>query len=218
MSQPFLDRRDAGRALAQQLLRLRGRSDVVVLALPRGGVPVGYEVALALDAPLEAFAVRKLGVPNHEELALGAIGSGDAIVLNDDVVEGLGISSDRIAAVVERERRELERRERLYRDGRPFPELEGKTIVLVDDGLATGASMLVAVRALRQRRPAAIVVAVPVAPAETCATLRAYADDVVVTTVPRFFGGVGAWYENFGQVSDDEVRTLLNQAALRPAS
>jgi len=212
---PFRDRREAGRLLADALLRFAGRHDVVVLALPRGGVPVAYEVALAIDAPLDVFTVRKLGVPHHEELAMGAIGSGGAYTLNYDVIDALHISQQEVAQVAERERRELERRERLYRDHRPFPKVEGNTVVLIDDGLATGASMLVAVAALRRQKPARIVVAVPVAPRETCAVLRDHADDMICYLTPERFGGVGAWYVDFSQTSDAEVRKLLNRAGLR---
>ena len=217
-SRPFSDRRRAGRLLAPLLGRFAGRHDVVVLALPRGGVPVAYEIARELSAPLDAFTVRKLGVPGQEELAMGAIASGGTYVLNEPVIEALGISHAEIVAIAQRERQELERREHLYRDHRPFPHLEGKTVILVDDGLATGASMLVAVGALRHKQPASIVVAVPVASAEACSMLRGHADEVVCYNTPRHFGGVGSWYEDFSQVSDDEVRTLLNAAALRRVS
>jgi putative phosphoribosyl transferase len=214
----FRDRREAGRLLAPLLRQYANRRDVIVLALPRGGVPVAYEVAMALGAPLDVFTVRKLGVPGHEELAMGALGSGGAYVLNYDVVDALHISHREVVRVVERERQELERRERLYRDSRPYPELENKTVILVDDGLATGASMLVAVNALRRMHPAKIIVAVPVAPPETCEMLREHADDAICYETPEPFGGVGAWYEDFSQVTDDEVRALLNQASLRRAS
>ena len=214
----FRDRRQAGRLLAASLRRHSGVPEVLVLALPRGGVPVGYEVALALGAPLDVFGVRKLGVPRCEEYAMGAIGSGGAYVLNEGAIEALHISQAEVARVAECESRELERRERLYRGSRPYPQLEGKTVILVDDGLATGASMLVAVNALRQKRPAKIVVAIPVAPAFTCAMLRRRADDVVCTFTPERFGGVGAWYDDFSQVTDEEVRALLQQASLRHAS
>lgn len=210
---PFDDRRDAGRALALLLHDYAARDDVVVLALPRGGVPVAYEIARALRVPLDVFAVRKLGVPGQEELAMGAIGTGGADVLNYDVIDALRISHGEVARVAERERRELERRERLYRDSRPYPQIEGKTVLLVDDGVATGASMLVAVQALRQKHPDRIVVAVPVAPAPTCAMLRRHADAVICARTPVPFGGVGNWYVDFTQVSDDDVRRLLASAA-----
>lgn len=215
---PFRNRREAGRLLAARLSAFARRRDVIVLALPRGGVPVAYEVAIALAVPLDVFTVRKLGVPGHEELAMGAIASGGTYLLNSDVIEALGISRAEVLAVAERERRELERREHLYRDGHPAPNLEGKTVILIDDGLATGASMLVALDALRQKRPSAIVVAVPVAPPETCAALHAHADEVVCYETPEPFFGVGAWYQDFSQVTDAEVRTLLNEASLRSAS
>lgn len=181
----FVDRREAGRSLAALMRRFAGRRDVVVLGLPRGGVPVAYEVAAALGAPLDIFTVRKLGVPEHEELAMGAIGSGGAFVLNPDVIDALRIPYGAVVRVAERERKELERRERLYRDHRAFPELTGKTVILVDDGLATGASMLAAISALRQNDPECVVVAVPVAPADTCAMLRAHADDVICCSTPN---------------------------------
>jgi predicted phosphoribosyltransferase len=218
MAQGFHDRRQAGRRLAPLLRHFAGRGDVVVLALPRGGVPIAYEVALAIGAPLDVFTVRKLGVPGHEEFAMGAIGSGGACVRNTDVIEALHISPDDVMRVVERERRELERREHLYRDHRPYPKLDGKVVIVVDDGLATGSSMLVAVNALRQEHPAKIVIAVPVAPPDTCTMLRGYADEVICCETPEPFGGVGAWYDDFSQVTDEEVRALLNQAVLERAS
>ena len=214
----FHDRRQAGRLLAPLLRGYAGRRDVVVLALPRGGVPIAYGVAVAIGAPLDVFTVRKLGVPGHEEFAMGAIASGGVSVLDESAIEGLRISNSEVARIAERERQELERRERLYRDHRSYPELDGKTVILVDDGIATGASMLVAVSALRQKDPAKIIVAVPVAPVESCAMLRKYADEVICYSTPERFGGVGAWYENFSQVTDDEVRALLNQASLGRAS
>ncbi len=214
----FRDRREAGRLLASSLRKFAGRRDLVVLALPRGGVPVAYEVALALGAPLDVFTVRKLGIPGHREFAMGAVASGGGYVLNRDVIEALGVSRADVTHIAEVERRELERRESLYRDSRPYPALKDKTVILVDDGLATGASMLAGVQTLREKRPARIVVAVPVASPEACALLWKYADKVVAYAVPRAFGGVGAWYEDFTQVSDDDVRTLLDQAALRRAS
>ncbi|HTJ27592.1 MAG TPA: phosphoribosyltransferase [Candidatus Limnocylindria bacterium] len=212
----FRDRREAGRLLASLLRHLEGRNDVVVLALPRGGVPVGYEVALAIGAPFDVFAVRKLGVPGHEELAMGAIGSGGAYVLNDDVIGALGIPQDEILRVARRERAELERRQGVYRDSRPYPDVAGKVVVLVDDGLATGASMLAAVSALRRKDPARTIVAIPVAPRETCAMLAEHADEVICYEMPEPLGGVGTWYEDFSQTTDEEVRALLNEAALRP--
>jgi erythromycin esterase-like protein/predicted phosphoribosyltransferase len=213
----FHDRRDAGRVLAELLGRYRNRSDVIVLALPRGGVPVAYEVATALGAPLDVFLVRKLGVPEHEELAMGAIASGGVMVLNDDVVRGLRIPADVVQRVAEREGRELARRETAYREGRPAPEVTGRVVILVDDGLATGSSMRAAIQALREHRPARIVVAVPVAPASTCRELTTVVDEVVCATTPSPFLAVGESYWDFAQTTDDEVRSLLREAAaLRP--
>lgn len=204
--------------MATALRRYAGKPDVVVLALPRGGVPVAYEIAIALRAPLDVFEVRKLGVPGHEELAMGAIGSGGARFLRSDVVAELRIPPDEIAAAVEREQRELERRERLYRDSRPRPQLAGRTVILVDDGVATGASMTVAVRALKAHGPARIVVALPVASIDTCAELRREADEVVCWELPDPFFAVGLWYVDFHQLADDEVRVLLDRAyERRPA-
>jgi predicted phosphoribosyltransferase len=215
----FRDRRDAGRVLAGLVGALRGRDDVLVLALPRGGVPVAYEVALALGAPLDVFLVRKLGVPEHEELAMGAIAGGGVMVLDDDVVRGLRIPPEVVREVAEREGRELTRREAAYREGRPPPEIAGRVVVLVDDGLATGSSMRAAIEALRERRPARIVVAVPVAPASTCREMKAFVDDVVCATTPSPFLAVGEWYWDFAQTTDEEVRALLGAAAeTRPAA
>jgi erythromycin esterase-like protein/predicted phosphoribosyltransferase len=209
----FRDRRDAGRALAALLEHYRGHPDVVVLGLPRGGVPVAYEVARALDAPLDVFVVRKLGVPGHEEVALGAIASGGVIVLNDDVVRGHDLSPVAIRLVAEREGRELVRREHAYREGRGMPDVAGRTVIVVDDGLATGASMRAAIQALRQLQPARIVVAVPAAPQSTCAELSQLVDEVVCATTPSPFFAVGKSYWNFTQVTDEEVRDLLRAAA-----
>jgi putative phosphoribosyl transferase len=207
--QRFRDRRDAGRSLAAELQTYAGRRDVVVLALPRGGVAVAHEVARALHAPLELAIVRKLGVPGREELALGAIGAGGVIVLNDDVIDTLRIDRTTIDAVIAREQMELARRERRYRNNRPPPDLRGATLIVVDDGLATGASMLAAVAALRAREPARIVVAIPVAATETCELVRRAADGLVCCWTPVPFGGVGAWYENFTQLRDADVRRFL---------
>lgn len=207
--QRFHDRHDAGRVLAARLFAYAHRPDVIVLALPRGGVPVAYEVARALGAPLDVFVVRKLGVPGHEELAMGAVATGGVRVLNESVVNTLGIPDDVIDAVAVREERELARRERLYRDARPPPDVRGKTAILVDDGLATGATMHAAIRALRQQHPARIVVAVPVAAPETCEALRAEVDEVICALTPEPFLAVGFWYEDFAQTADDEVRDLL---------
>ncbi|WP_055490869.1 erythromycin esterase family protein [Streptomyces sp. TP-A0356] len=209
----FLDRRDAGRTLARRLEHYRGRPDVLVLALPRGGVPVGYEVATALDAELDVFLVRKLGVPGMEEVAMGAIASGGVLVLNEDVVRGLALSPDVIREVAEREGRELLRRERAYRGDRPPPKVEGRTVILVDDGLATGASMRAALLALKRKHPARIVVAVPTAPESTCQELSAVVDEVICATTPTPFYAVGASYWEFTQVTDEEVRQLLYAAS-----
>jgi erythromycin esterase-like protein/predicted phosphoribosyltransferase len=215
----FRDRRDAGRVLAGLLDRYRGQPDVLVLGLARGGVPVAYEVAMALGAPLDVFLVRKLGVPGREELAMGAIASGGVIVVNDDVVRGLGIAPEAIRRVAEQEGRELLRREQAYREGRPPPDVAGRTVILVDDGLATGASMRAAVLALRQSGPARVVVAVPAAPESACRELSAMADDVVCATTPSPFFAVGASYWDFNQTTDEEVRDLLRAtAASRPAA
>ena len=210
---PFRDRSDAGRQLAAQLARYAGRPDVVVLALPRGGVPVGYEVARELGAPLDVFLVRKLGVPGHEELAMGAVATGGVRVLNDHVVSALGIPDYVIDAVAVWEERELARRERLYRGERPPPDVRGRTVILVDDGLATGATMHAAVRALREQRPARIVVAVPTASPETCERLKEEVDDVICAVTPEPFYAVSLWYENFSQTTDEEVRDLLARAS-----
>lgn len=212
MATPFRDRAEAGRRLARELSRYAGRSDVIVLALPRGGVPVAYEVARALGAPLDVLVVRKLGLPQHEELAMGAIASGGARLLSEDVIRVYGVSRDDIERVTATESRELTRRERQYRGDRPFPDVTGKTVVLVDDGLATGSSMRVAVKALRQEKPKAIVVAVPVAAPETCEALRDVSDDVVCAVTPEPFYAVGLWYEDFSQTSDEEVHDLLDRA------
>jgi predicted phosphoribosyltransferase len=208
----FHDRRDAGRQLAGLLESYAGRGDVIVLALPRGGIPVGYEVAKALRAPLDVFVVRKLGVPGYEELALGALASGGARVINEDVVRMYRISQDLLDDVTRMEQAELDRREQQYRGDRPFPELAGKTIILVDDGLATGATMRAAIAALREKAPARVVVAVPVSAAETCTAFRGIADDIVCAVTPEPFYAVGLWYEDFSQTTDDEVHELLARA------
>jgi putative phosphoribosyl transferase len=211
----FRDRAEAGRALAHALSRYAGRDDVVVLALPRGGVPVGYEVAKELGAPLDVFLVRKLGVPGHEELAMGAIATGGVLVLDERVLRWLGINEDQIQKTLARELDELRRREATYRDGRPLPDLKGKTVILVDDGLATGASMQAAAGAVRRNEPARIVVAVPVASRATCDRFRDEVDEVVCAVTPEPFYAVGNWYEDFSQTSDDEVRELLALSAAR---
>ncbi len=209
----FRDRREAGRLLAEKLAPYAGRSDLVVLALPRGGVPVGYEIARALGAPLDVFVVRKLGVPGQEELAMGAIASGGVRVLNEDVVAYLGIPPEVVDAVTLRELRELERRERLYRGSASPLRVAGRTVIVVDDGLATGASMRAAVAALQRLRPKEIIVAVPVAAPATCESFRREMGvECVAVMMPEPFDGVGRWYEDFSQMSDDEVRALLDAA------
>ncbi|SRR5579884_168560 len=215
MKAPFRDRTHAGRVLASLLSEYSGVRGLIVLALPRGGVPVGFEVAQALHAPLDVFLVRKLGFPGQEELAMGAIASGGVQVLNPEVVEGLGISMNTVEAVAARERVVLEKRERLYRDERPMPDLRGRTVILVDDGLATGSSMRAAVAALRRHKPAKIVVAVPVAAPSVCDDLRAEAVEVVCAFTPEPFHAVGLWYQDFSEISDEEIRTLLGRAASR---
>lgn len=210
----YRDRSEAGHVLASKLARYADQPDVIVLALPRGGVPVAAEVAHALHAPLDVFLVRKLGLPSHPELAMGAIASGGVRVLNDDVVRALQVPDDVIETVAAAEREELKRREQLYRGDRPPLDVAGKTVVLVDDGLATGASMRAAVAALRQMGPERIAVAVPVGSAETCAELGHVADDVVCASMPEPFRAVGLWYEDFSQTTDEEVRELLDREAL----
>jgi predicted phosphoribosyltransferase len=212
----FRDRRDAGRVLAERLQIYKGRGDLLVLALPRGGVPVAFEVARELQAPLDVLLVRKLGLPGHEELAIGAVATGGIRVLDEALLRQFGISAETVEGIAEREGRELQRRERAYRAEQPPPDPAGSTVILVDDGLATGASMRAAVRALRRSGPAAVVVAVPVAPAATCAALREDADAVVCARTPEPFAAVGQWYEDFSQTSDEEVRELL-AAARAPA-
>ena len=207
----FRDRREAGRLLSRALEAFRGRSDAVVLALPRGGVPVAYEVAQELRLPLDIFIVRKLGVPGQEELAMGAVASGGMIVVNQAIVEDLAISDEEINAIAEREKREIERREREYRNGYPPVQVEGQTAILIDDGLATGASMRAAARALRPRARK-VVVAVPVASERTCNELRAEVDQVMCATTPQPFFAVGMFYRDFEQTTDEEVRELLAQA------
>lgn len=212
----YRDRIEAGKCLAAQLKDYANREDVLVLALPRGGVPVAFEVALALHAPLDLFLVRKLGVPGQEELAMGAIASGGVRVLNEDVVRYLRIPGEVIDAVAADEFRELERRERAYRGTRPAPEVIGKTVILVDDGLATGSTMRAAAQALRLQQPARIVVAVPVSAPEACDEYRMGVDEIVCAVTPEPFHAVGLWYEDFSQTSDDEVRDLLTRSAMLP--
>jgi len=208
----FKDRHEAGIALAGLLQGYARRNDVVVLALPRGGVPVAYEVAAALHLPIDVFSVRKLGVPGHPELAMGAIASGGVQVFNDDVLAWYRPSADTLEAVARVEIRELERRERLYREGRPLMLVEGRTVILVDDGLATGSTMRAAVQAVRQLHARQVVVAAPVGAPDTCRAMRHVADDVVCVLTPDQFTAVGAWYIDFSETTDDEVRRLLNLA------
>lgn len=208
----FHDRRHAGRILAGQLRHYANRSDVIVLGLPRGGVPVAYEVAGAISAPLDVFLVRKLGLPGQPELAMGAIATGGVRVLNEDVVGSLQIPDDEIDAVAAVEQQELQRRERAFRDERPPPDVEGKVVILIDDGLATGSTMRAAVRAVRQLKPARIVVAVPVAARSTCKELEADADEVVCVHACEPFYAVGLYYHDFSQTTDEEVRQLLGEA------
>jgi putative phosphoribosyl transferase len=205
----FQDRREAGHVLAEALSAYHGRNDVLVLGLARGGVPVGWEVASALRAPLDVFLVRKLGVPQWQELAMGALASGGGLVVNDNLIRSLGISDEALREAIERETEELNRREQAYRAGLPPADPSGKVAILVDDGIATGASMLAAVRAVRSAEPAQVVVAVPVGPASACNQLGKEADDVVCAMTPPSFEAVGQVYADFHQVSDDEVRDLL---------
>ena len=218
MERAFLNRAEAGRLLAEKLEKYAGRDNVIVLGLPRGGVPVAYEVAKRLSVPLDVFIVRKLGVPGFEELAAGAIASGGVRVLNQDVMRALPNADETIESITARETAELERREQSYRDGRPAPELRNRVVILVDDGLATGATMHAAVKALRQRGVARIVVAVPVGPPDTCREFEDEADETICASTPEFFQAVGQYYEDFSQTSDEEVRELLARATQeRPA-
>jgi putative phosphoribosyl transferase len=213
----FADRREAGQFLAKKLAEYADRPDVLVLALPRGGVPVAFEVARALHAPLDVFLVRKLGLPGHEEVAMGAIASGGVRVLNEDIVRALRIPADLIEAVAAGEQEELGRRQRIYRGDRPPPEVRGRTVVLVDDGLATGSTMRAAVLALRRQGAARIVVAVPIGAFQTCAEFEQEADDVICARTPEPFYAVGLWYGDFSQTTDEEVRDLLERAAVELA-
>ena len=217
-SERFRNRREAGRLLAHQLDRYKGHDDVIVLALPRGGVPVAFEIAQDLKAPLDVFVVRKLGVPWHPELAMGAIAGDGVEVLNGDVVTAYNIPPHVIRAVAERETEELNRRLKQYRGDRPFPSLTGKTAILVDDGLATGSTMRAAVEAVRQENPHAIVVAVPVAAVSTCHELRAEVDDIVCLRTPLDFSAVGLWYDDFSQTTDEEVHQLLSESLAAPTA
>lgn len=211
----FQDRTEAGWLLAKKLTAYKNRPDVLVLALPRGGVPVAYEVARELHAPLDIFLVRKLGVPGHEELAMGAIASGGVRVMNENVTQYLHIPDQVIEEVAAKEQQELERRERLYRDSRPPLDVEGRTVILIDDGLATGSTMRAAAAALRIRHPARIVIAVPVAASSTCDEFKDEVDEVICAFTPEPFYAVGLWYEDFSQTTDEAVRDLLERAALR---
>jgi putative phosphoribosyl transferase len=210
-SQRFADRQEAGKVLATLLGKYRNDPNVMVLALPRGGVPVAFEIAGALGVPLDVFVVRKLGMPGHSEFAIGAIASGGVLVLSGDVVRLYGVPQTAIDAIVRRERAELERREREYRGGRPLIDLRHRTVILVDDGLATGASMRAAVQAVRAHEPARVVVAVPVGAPQTCEELTDIADEVVCARTPEPFSAVGLWYRDFSQTTDEEVRQLLAQ-------
>ncbi|HEU4563336.1 MAG TPA: phosphoribosyltransferase [Gemmatimonadaceae bacterium] len=214
MTKRFRDRKEAGRVLAELLRPYAGRSDVIVLALPRGGVPVGYEIATTLGVPLDVFVVRKLGVPGQEELAMGAIATGDVRVLNEEVVEMLRIPLQIVDRVAAEEALELHRRETAYRGDRPPPDLRGRTVILVDDGLATGATMRAAVAAVRMQDPARLVIAVPTAAPQTCDEFRHEVDEVVCAMTPEPFYAVGLWYENFSQTTDEEVHDLLERARL----
>jgi predicted phosphoribosyltransferase len=212
---PFTDRREAGRELARLLPTPLPPDDIVVLGLPRGGVPVAYEIARALRAPLDVFLVRKLGTPGHVELAMGAIASGGIRVLNDEVVQALDIKPELIDAVAAREQSELERREAVYRQGRPLLSLRNRTVILVDDGLATGSTMRAAVQAVKQHTPARVIVAVPVGAPDTCRELRDIANEVICARTPATFSAVGEWYRDFAQTTDDEVIALLLESLQR---
>jgi predicted phosphoribosyltransferase len=212
----YLNRTEAGRVLALELKKYADRKDVIVLALPRGGVPVAYEIAALLHLPLDIFIVRKLGVPGHEEFAMGAIASGDVCVLNDETISDLSLTPDAIHAVMEKEKRELMRRETVYRGGRPFPVLKDKTIILVDDGIATGASMRAAIKALYAFDPASLIIAVPVAEKMMCESMQLLVDKFICPLRPVNFYAVGAWYEDFSQTEDEEVFTLLQKTRKKP--
>lgn len=217
MKPRFHDRTEAGRLLVAQLSEYADRSDVWVLGLPRGGVPVAYEIAQALNLPLDICLVRKLGVPGQPELAMGAIAPEDVMVLNHEILRSLEISRLALQQVVENEKRELERRDRAYRANRPEPDLQGKTVILVDDGIATGSTLRAAIATLRQKNPQAIVVAVPVAPISTCESLEALVDKIICLSTPEPLNSIGIWYADFSQTSDQEVRHLLAQQTIRTA-
>lgn len=208
----FTDRQEAGAILAKYLKDYTNQSNVIILALPRGGVPVAYEISIALAIPLDIFIVRKLGVPGHEELAMGAIASGGTVIFNEPLVNQLKLEQSSIDTVLKVEQNELLRRELLYRGDRPFPKLFGKTIILVDDGIATGATMFAAIKALRKHKPASIVIAVPVAARETCEEMNSLVDKIICPLQPINFYAVGLWYENFSQTSDQEVIELLEKS------
>jgi putative phosphoribosyl transferase len=212
MKEKYKNRYHAGQVLARHLIDYKDRDDVVVFALPRGGVPVAFEVASALHAPLDVFIVRKLGVPGHIELAMGAIAMGGAQIFNDDIIKQLHVTRDEIAAVMDQEKEELKRRETKYRGNQPFPALKDKTVILVDDGIATGATMKAAIKALHQLQPARIIVAVPVAEKGMCDKMQALVDTLICPLRPVDFYAVGAWYDDFSQTEDDEVHALLRDA------
>jgi predicted phosphoribosyltransferase len=209
----FIDRAEAGQILASKLMRYKNKEDVVILALPRGGIPVAYEIGKELQLPIDVFVVRKLGVPGQEELAMGAIATGDVRIINFDVVEQLGITQETMDAVTQRELQELHRREQLYRGDRPSRDIRGRSVILVDDGIATGSTMRAAVAAIRQLSPERIVVAVPVGAPEACHELAAEVDEVVCVAMPKLLHSIGQFYGRFEQTSDDEVRDLLDRAA-----
>jgi putative phosphoribosyl transferase len=213
---PYADRHEAGRVLGARLAKYTNRDDVIVLGLPRGGVPVAYEVAQALGAPMDLILVRKLGTPGRRELAMGAIASGGSRVLNEGVVRWYGIPPATIEQVVREEQSELERREHTYREGAPFPDLSNRIVILVDDGLATGSTMRAAAMAVRQHKPASVVIAVPVGAPDSCAEMADAADEVICARIPEGFSAVGEWYVNFAQTEDDEVRELLRKGATTP--
>ena len=208
----FENRRDAGKQLAKELSEFKGQNDAIVLGLPRGGIPVAYEVAKALELPLDVFIVRKLSVPGQPELAMGAIASGDIKVMNESVVRNAGISDQQIEEVAHKEKEELKKREKAYRGARPDIDLQGKTVLIVDDGLATGASMRAAISALREHNPKKIIAAIPTAPRDTCQEFESEVDQIICLRTPSPFWGVGGSYQNFSQTTNEEVRTFLNKA------